>query len=202
MLVDGDFGAITDEQKVIVKEIVEKNEGLILLVRKLLNISTLEEGKYYYKKDLVDLEEIIKEIINYHQLEVGEKNIDIVFEKPQQNLPQLMADREMVKIAIQNIFDNALKYTPTDGTIKVFLTLDKKNVEIRIEDSGIGIPENQKDKLFGKFFRGANAAKVNNIGSGVGLFVAKSIIEAHNGKIWFESQEHMGTTFYISLPIK
>ncbi len=197
MMSNGDFGKINEEQKNILEKTIDKNETLISFINNVLHGPAAKE----HNKSLVNIEDIIEFVIDYYTQQADGKKIKVEFKKPGENLPKVMLDEEMIKIAIQNIFENALKYTPLNGKIAVFLTCDEKNIEIQIQDSGIGIPENQKDKIFSKFFRGNNAMEMNSEGSGVGLFIVKNIIEANNGKIWFESKENKGTSFYISLPI-
>ena len=105
------------------------------------------------------------------------------------------------------ILDNALKYTPTDGTVNIDASVHVTNdygsdmVQIQIADDGIGIPPDSQDKIFSKFYRADNATKVKTDGTGIGLYISKQIIDEHDGTIWFESKEGEGTTFYIQLPI-
>ena len=101
-------------------------------------------------------------------------------------------------MVIQNLFDNAVKYTPPKGKIEVGIISKKEEIEFKIKDSGIGIPDSQKEKIFTRFSRAGNATKA--AGSGLGLAIAKDIIEKHHGKIWFQSKENEGSTFFFSLP--
>lgn len=202
MLLSGDFGKINKEQKNIIKKTIERNEELISLVNNFLDTAKNKEKKYFYNKNLTDIKDIIESVIYFFQEEIKKKKIKFEFKKPKEKLPQIIVDKEKIKIAIQNIFDNAIKYTPPGGKISFFLKDNKKEIEFKIQDSGMGIPENEKEKLFTKFFRGVNAVKTETVGSGLGLFLAKKIIEAHNGKIWFESKENEGSSFYFSLPVK
>lgn len=98
------------------------------------------------------------------------------------------------------MIDNAIHYTMPGGKVTVILTGDKNEIKITVKDTGIGIPQNQQERVFSKFFRAANAMRVQTDGTGLGLFITKNIIEAHGGKIWFESEEGKGTTFYFTLP--
>ena len=98
--------------------------------------------------------------------------------------------------------ENAIKYTPEGGKIEISIARDEKEIKFQIKDSGIGIPENQKDKVFGKFFRAQNAIEKEATSSGFGLFISKKIIEAHKGRIWFDSKENKGSVFCFTLPIK
>lgn len=202
MLLDGDFGEITKEQKNFIERILERNETLICLVGDLLDMYQIGDKKTPYRLIPVDVEDLIASILIFEQDEVKKKKINLRFEKPGQKNKKVMLDREKMRIALQNIIDNAVKYTKEGGNIKITLDSGQKELKIKIEDSGIGIPEDQKEKIFTKFFRGANVIRVNAAGSGLGLFIAKNIIEAHRGKIWFESNENQGSAFSVSLPIE
>ena len=110
-------------------------------------------------------------------------------------------DAEKIKLAVDNLLDNAIKYTKPGGRLELELSCGIKEVEFKIKDSGLGIPKSQQERVFSKFFRGENIMKVQTEGTGLGLFITKNIIEAHGGKIWFDSKEGKGTTFYFTLPI-
>ncbi len=105
-------------------------------------------------------------------------------------------------MALKNLIGNANKYTPASSKVTISLKHDKKEVAISIKDTGIGIPQASQQKIFTKFFRGQNAIRMETEGSGLGLFITKNIIEAHSGRIWFESEEGRGSTFYVAIPIK
>ncbi len=111
-------------------------------------------------------------------------------------------DEEKIKLAINNLLNNAIRYTPPGGRVKIGLSYGIKEIGFRIQDSGVGIPKNQQKRVFSRFFRGSNITKMKTEGTGLGLFITKNIIESHRGKIWFESEENKGTTFYFTLPIK
>lgn len=202
MLLDGSFGEINKEQRDVIEKIHQRNKMLIYLVQDLLNVAKIEEGKYSYNKRLVDVEDLIRFIITSSQEEIKRKKIKFKFEKPEIKFPKITLDIDKICLVIQNIVDNAVRYTPVGGEIIISLKIDEKELEFKIKDSGIGIPEYQKEKIFTKFFRGDNAIKKESIGFGLGLFIAKNIIEEHNGKIWFESKEGQGSTFFFTIPIK
>jgi signal transduction histidine kinase len=201
MLIDGDFGKNSEEQKEVALRLYKKNEAAISALDDLLNLSKIEDGAYIYKKNPADIISIILSVMDDYKDEIKSKNIELEFEKPEYGVPKMRLDEEKIRIAIQNIFDNAVKYTSAGGKIKVCLKHTEKEIEIEIQDSGIGIPEQQQINIFRKFFRGDNAVQTEFDGSGLGLFIAGNIISAHKGKIWFESEENKGTTFYISLPV-
>lgn len=200
MLREGDFGAMSKEQKDIMGKIDQCNDLLISLADRVLHTSKLEDEKYCCNQGLVNIESIVNSTMEYCKEGAGTKNIVMEFKKPAKRMPALIADEEMLKIAIQNIFDNAIKYTPMGGKIKISLNSNGRNIELGVQDSGIGVPQKQRKGLFHKFFRADNAVKLNPVGSGLGLFICKNIVQAHHGKIWFDSKENEGSTFYISLP--
>ena len=129
------------------------------------------------------------------------KKIKIEF-KVQPDLPQIMIDAEKIKLVVQNLIDNAIKYSLPNGNVLISLVSDGKNVEFKAVDFGVGIPKNQQSKVFAKFYRSEDAEKIDPNGTGLGLFLTNNIVKAHGGKIWFESEEGVGTSFYFSLPIK
>jgi PAS domain S-box-containing protein len=202
MLLDGDLGQITKEQKEFIEKTYNSNERMISLINDLLDVTRIEEGRYLYKPILTDFEPIVQFVINSYKEEAERKNIQILFEKPEEKLPKLMIDVEKIRLAIQNLLDNAIKYTPAGGRVTISLERVKKEIRFSIQDSGVGIPKDQQERVFTKFFRGANVIRLATEGSGLGLFITKNIIEAHGGKIWFESGEGKGTTFYFTLPVE
>jgi len=203
VLLEEDLGKLNKEQKKVLEKTYETNEKVIHLVNDLLNVAEIEEGKYLSKMVLFNIEELVQEIIKDLKEQITEKKISLILEKPEEQLPQIMLDVEKMKIAIKNILDNAIKYTLSKGKVLVSLKREsEKNIIIQIQDTGVGIPFEEQDKIFTKFFRGSNIKKIDTEGTGLGLYIAKNIIEAHKGSIWFESEEGRGTTFYITLPIK
>jgi signal transduction histidine kinase len=201
MILDGDVGEITPEQKEFLERAYQSNERMINLVNDLLNVTIIEEGRYLYKLKLSDIEELLSNLISSYQASFEKKKLKINFKKPDKKLPLVMVDPEKIKIAMQNLIENAINYSFEGGEITISLSLREKDILFSIEDKGIGIPSNQKERVFSKFFRGTNALRMETSGTGLGLFITKNIVEAHGGKIWFESEEGKGTTFYFTLPL-
>lgn len=202
MLLDGTLGDITSEQRDIIEKTYQRNNMLIDLVTDLLDIAKIGEKAYSYHCDLVSVYDLLKQATSSDQLELKQKKINFIFEKPKIKPPKIILDRDKMFIAIKNIFDNAVKYTPNNGKIKMSFKIDEKELLVEISDSGIGVPEREKEKLFTKFFRSSNAIKMEPAGSGLGLYLAKNIIEAHNGRIWFKSTENKGSTFSFTIPVR
>jgi len=204
MLLDGDLGEITEEQKNFIEKSYQSNERMIGLVSDLLDITRIEEGRYLYKPVLADFEDVVHFVINSCQEEIARKKIVLNLKKPETKLPRIAMDIEKMRLAVQNLIDNAIKYTLAGGKITFLLGYDKgkKEIVFSVKDTGVGIPRDQQARVFTKFFRGANVMRMETEGTGLGLFIAKNIIEAHGGRIWFESEEGKGTTFSFTLPVK
>jgi signal transduction histidine kinase len=197
-----------EEQKKIAQRGYRSTQNMLEIVNALLNLDRLQSGQDGYNFESIDIVAMIDE---YADEARANKRIieqaDIIFNPPQGSLPKVKADKEKLKIVIRNLIDNALKYTPTDGTVNIDASVHVTNdygsdmVQIQIADDGIGIPPDSQDKIFSKFYRADNATKVKTDGTGIGLYISKQIIDEHDGTIWFESKEGEGTTFYIQLPI-
>jgi len=204
MLLNGDLGEITVEQKDFIGKTYQSNERMINLINDLLDVTRIEEGKYLYRPTLTDLGTIVQFVMNSCKEEVQRKKLNLEFKKPIPKLPKIILDVEKIRLVVQNLLENAIKYTPSGGKITVSLKhlKDKKEAELQVQDTGVGIPKDQQERVFTKFFRAANVMRLDTGGSGLGLFISKNIVEAHGGRIRFESEEGKGTTFYLSLPIK
>ncbi|MBD3208042.1 MAG: PAS domain S-box protein [Candidatus Nealsonbacteria bacterium] len=200
MLLEGDLGGLTDEQKEYVNKTYVSNERMIRLINDLLNVTRIEEGRYVYDRVSVDLVEMLESLVSSYEDDVKNRGIKLVVNKPEEELPKIKADPEKIRLASQNLVENAIKYTLEGGKVTVTIRNIGNEAEVAVSDTGIGIPEEQQDRVFGKFFRGANALKEETEGSGLGLFITKNIIEAHGGSVWFESEAGKGTTFYFTIP--
>jgi signal transduction histidine kinase len=202
MLLNEDFGPLKDEQQIVFKKAFERDEQLIYLVNDLLNASRIDEKKYLLNRKPQSIEKIVMAVSDACRDDIKKKKIKFKLSKLSEHLPEINIDGPKIKLAIQNLFDNAIKYTPAGGKITASIKKRGRYIEFKIQDSGIGIEKTQQNKIFSKFFRGGNAVKQDPMGYGLGLFFVKNIIEAHDGKVWFKSAENEGSTFYISLPAK
>ncbi|MDD5639510.1 MAG: PAS domain S-box protein [Candidatus Pacebacteria bacterium] len=200
MLANEDAGQLNEAQKSYLDEIIVGNKRMIDLVGALLNVSRIEMGTFAINPIKSNLVKISKEIINDSLIKVKLKNIklDCNYGK---NIPLMRVDKKLFSIVIDNLISNAIKYTPPNSG-KIFFKISKEpnGVLITISDNGYGILKKDKDKIFTKLFRGENVKEKETDGTGLGLYIVKSIVEQSNGKIWFESRENKGTTFYVLLP--
>ena len=202
MFLDGDMGDVTETQKQFLQKTYDSNERMINLVNDLLNVTKIEEGRFLQKIQKYDLADILVEAVGTLKELAEKKGLSFNYILPSKKLPKISVDKEKVIMAFQNIMENAVFYTKF-GKINILTDyLDpQKEFMVRIQDTGMGIPDDQKVRIFSRFFRGATALKTETEGTGLGLFIAKNIIEAHGGKIWFDSEEGKGTTFYLTLPV-
>ena len=201
MVLDGDTGTISPEQRELLEKTYVSNERMINLINDLLNVSRIEEGRFLYKQESASLEEIVSIVIDSSQELLKMKKMALSFERPKEILPTVNVDKEKMELAVQNLLENAVKYTPEGGKIVISLEKDSHDIIFKIKDTGVGIPEVQHERIFTKFFRGDNVIRMETEGSGLGLYTTRNIIEAHKGKIWFDSKEGAGTTFSFTIPI-
>ncbi len=200
LVLDGDAGPISKEQEEILQKGYQSNERMINLVADLLNAARVEEGRFIYEFIETDFSLLIGAAIETVKSFAQAKKVSIVLDKGQIGFI-VKADKEKLELAVQNLIDNAINYSPAESVVTISILCDKMNVACAIKDNGIGIPLAVQSRIFDKFFRAPNAVKMETQGSGIGLFIARNIIESHGGKIWFKSEENKGTTFYFSLPL-
>lgn len=200
MILDGDAGKLTLEQQELLNKGYMSNERIIRLVNDLLNVSRIEEGKFGFNFEKADFMEVLNAAMSNVEALASKNHQSLVVEKPDQ-LPLIYLDKERMIMVVQNLLDNAVKYTPEYGKIKINLEVDNQYLRVKIKDQGVGIPEKDQAKLFSKFFRAANIVKLETEGTGLGLFIVKNIIEKHNGQVSLVSKEGQGTEVSFFIPI-
>jgi len=198
MLLEEDMGPVNEDQQQLLEAAFEDCERLNELVNDLLDLSKIESGKIKMEFDKADVRKIIESTMRPFSQQVGEKDINLKMGEIAENA-YAWADSNKISWVISNLIGNALRYTPKDGTIKIGSFLEGRNVNIFVEDTGVGIPEEYCNKIFDKFVRASNNEDENS-GTGLGLAISKEIIEAHNGRIWVESEEGNGSKFIFTLP--
>jgi two-component system phosphate regulon sensor histidine kinase PhoR len=197
-LMAGDLGRIEKSQLEYFKILKENSSRMKELIKDLLITSRIEEGTLPIKKEKVSLIEITKNLISQFLPFARASNVEIKFDFDK-NLPEVFTDPNQIKVAIENLLDNAIRYIGRKGEVKIDLKKREKEILFEIKDNGLGIPYEDQKYIFQKFFRSRSK---EGGGTGLGLFITKSIIEKLGGKIWFESKEGEGTKFYFTLPIK
>ncbi|HBB57006.1 TPA: hypothetical protein DEW47_04025 [Patescibacteria group bacterium] len=201
MLLNGDVGKLTKEQEDFTSSIYQSTERMIAVVNLLLQIARVEAGRVIIEPRPSDLKEVTKNIISIFDsvVESKKQKIEIIIDP--EPLPKIFLDKDMVGQVIQNLVSNSIRYSPKEGLIKIKIIAREDFVEFSIRDKGIGIPKNQQDKVFEKFFRATNALKAVPEGSGLGLSLVRLLVEGWGGKTWFESSEFDGSVFYFTIPM-
>ena len=202
MMLEGSFGALTPEEADSLDKVYDSNERLIQLVENLLNISRIESGRLQFDYEVMQLEEIVDSVIEELLGNVKKKGLKLNYRKPAKPLPKIRIDEEKIRQVVMNLIDNAIKYTKK-GSLTVSLEAVGKKMRFCVSDSGIGINKEYLPNLFKKFSRGKGISVIHTEGTGLGLYVAREMVEAHKGKIWAESKgEGMGSKFCFELPVK
>lgn len=201
-IINGDYGQVDPSVKEMLVKTERTNNLLISLIEDILNVSRIERGKMEFLFAQTDVLDLAK--ITYEQLQplASEKKQKLAFVAPKTKIPSIMADKEKLRQVMNNMIDNAIKYTPAGGTITVSLTKTKDDLVFQVQDTGKGISKEDASNIFQKFSRGKESIK-QSAGLGLGLYVAKVIVEQHKGRLWAESDGvGKGSRFIFSLPIK
>ena len=202
LMLDKDYSVLTAKQKEIINDLAFNNDLMMTLVKDMLTLVNFEknQGTKLHLEE-VDLREVIKAEVTKVTLMLKKKELRINyigFDKP----AILKIDRLKIGLAIQNVINNAIKYSKEDTEIRIEIKQAKDSITLEIQDSGIGIPKSEAPNIFGKFYRSSNAIKNETEGSGLGLYLTRKIVLMHKGDIWFESRENFGTIFYIKFNLK
>jgi PAS domain S-box-containing protein len=204
MLLAGDAGELNRKQKKYLDEVYRSNQRMVELVNALLDVSSLELGTFVIEPKSTDICKLAQDVIHEQKSQIAAKKLSFSFLCKKRTV-RMQVDPKHLRMVLQNLLSNAVKYTPEDGKIELSISLaDKENVLLKISDTGYGIPKHQQDKIFTKLFRADNVRDKDTDGTGLGLYIVKSIVENSGGRVWFKSsgeEENKGTVFYVTLPL-
>ena len=201
MMMEGNFGKLPRSIIGSIKKVYDSNERLILLVENLLNISRIESGNLQFNLKETDIEELAISVIDELQDTARKKNNELVYKPSAKKIPCAIVDSEKIRHVILNYLDNAIKYSEK-GEIIIRLRQENDKIIFSVSDFGIGFSNEEITNLFKKFYRGSLPPLIHTEGTGLGLYVAKQMIESHKGRVWAESKgKDKGATFYFSLPL-
>ncbi|MFA6392493.1 MAG: HAMP domain-containing sensor histidine kinase [Candidatus Paceibacterota bacterium] len=198
MLMDGDYGEMTKEAKEAIDRMYQSSKNLTIVVEDLLNVTKIESGGMKFEMAPFDLSIIVEDEVKDFSIATEKKGLKLNFEKDSDTSFMVNGDKEKIRQIIINFIDNSVKYTK-EGSVNVSVKNQNNKVVFCVKDTGMGMTEEVKDSLFQKFARG-DGARMNTTGTGLGLYLAKQIVEAHKGRVWVESEgEGKGSAFFMEL---
>ena len=200
MLLKEEVGKLNKEQKKYLNEIYRGNYRMVDLVNALLSVSRLDAGIFDINAKPVDVKSIANSILKDAAKDIKKKNLKLT-KRYAKNIEKINLDQKLMRIIFQNLISNSIKYTPKNGKINISIKKENNSILIAVSDSGYGIPKDQQSKIFTKMFRADNIINKDTSGTGLGLYIVKSIVDKSGGKIWFESEENKGSSFYVSFPL-
>jgi len=196
---DGLAGDVTQKQSEILGRASEKMNGLVSLSSELLNMASREAGLIVLERTECDMAEVIKDQVDFHQPKAQAKKIQLELD-PLSDFPPVLANKQSMEEVLSNLIANAINYTPEGGKITIAAHTEKHHLCISVSDTGIGIEKEDLNRIFDRFYRVKNEKTRYIIGTGLGLPIVKSIVEAHDGMIRVESKPNHGSTFYVYIP--
>lgn len=200
MLEDGVYGRLSEEQLDAIHRLSANSKRLLSLIDDLLTLSRIQEDGIGFADRLVDLRTIVAAGVAVVAPALEQRDLRLDVDLPDEPLP-FLGDRDMLERVVINLVGNAVKFTPEGGRVGVALTTDDDTADITVADTGIGIPLEEQDRLFSRFFRSSLAQQQAIPGSGLGLSIAYAIVEKHGGSMTVESEPGRGTVFHVRLPM-
>lgn len=200
------FGQILEKKIKLLKDseltkYINKMDAYIFrldrVVNDFLDFSKIKSGKMEYYKEIIDFDNLVSEVVNDMQAITEKHQIKLIGKSN----CQIMGDKTRLSQVLINLISNAIKYSPEANEVIVNIKKENEQVMVGVKDFGMGIPKDSQKNIFGKFYRVKSPKQLNIEGFGLGLYISEEIIKRHNGKIWLESEESKGSTFYFSLPV-
>ena len=200
ILVNGEVGEMTPDQAEFLDIIDQNARRLLTLINDLLTLSGLESGRMVIRPEPVDLRELVRANVHMHAPAVVAHRQQLDVRVPDEPVTAVV-DADRISQVLSNLVSNAIKFTPDEGSLRIELAVDGRDAVLHVGDSGIGISEADRERLFERFFRAGNAVEQAIPGTGLGLAICKGIVDAHAGHLWLESALGEGTTVTVRLPL-
>lgn len=197
----GEYGVVVPKQREALGRAFETNEKMIQLVGDLLSVARIEDRRFGYQFKRANVALLLEKIASEYTMIAKTHGVRFQYIPPATPTESSFLDEEKIGLAVRNVLDNAMYYTPKGGTVELHFTQEGAMIVVTVKDTGIGIPRGQFERLFTRFFRAENAMKMQTKGSGLGLFIVKSVITRHGGTVEIESEEEKGTVVHIRVPL-
>ena len=195
------LGPLTERQKELVTSAKEDCHRLTKLARELLQLAKIESGSIQLREEELQFKEVVDATLRPLQIQFQEKNVQLVADVPD-GLPPLHADEQQITWVITNLVTNALKYTPAGGSVTVRGRRDGGGIRLEVQDTGLGIPAEYLSRIFEKFVQVKQTPDATPGSVGLGLAIARQIVQMYGGRIWAESEPGKGSTFAFVLPVQ
>ncbi len=199
LMLDGEAGDLSEQQKKFVKMSINAAKRLEMLVADILDLSKLEAGAKMSRRSF-DLAKALRASAESQFLEAEKREVELLCEI-EESLPGVSGDPRWISLAVDNLLSNAIKFTPPRGQVKIRAQRQGQEIVICISDTGVGIPPEEKERVFEKFYRSQASADLGVPGTGLGLAIVREIVAKHGGRLWLESEPQKGSRFYFSLPL-
>lgn len=199
MILKGDLGSLSPEQRTFLEQAYDSNNRLITLLNDILTADRIESGNVERTGEHADPAVIIRTLLDDVRVLSDRQHVSLLF-APEGLCPHLAIEPQHLRTVLQNLVENAIQYSKEGGEVVVKLSCRDKQAQISVTDHGIGIPRDPQRHIFSRFYRAENAVRTVTEGSGLGLYIAKRIVEREGGTITFTSEENVGTTFVVTLP--
>jgi signal transduction histidine kinase len=199
MLADGEAGKVSKQQQEFLSEITVAQKRIARIINQLLHISQIELGRMKIRPVSMEVADIIDQVTQEYASYITKKQLNLSVSIGK-NIGRLLLDEELFKIVLDEVLSNATKYTPEGGDIMLKVSRKQGGVAFIFTDSGVGVAEDQLEDIFSRFFRGDNVKAMDTDGTGVGLFLVKTIVERAGGQVEFSSRINKGSRMEIWLP--
>lgn len=195
------FGeGLSSKQAEIIKEIAHSGEKMGRLVNDLLDVARIDQGQLALAKEKINFCELVNDAVGAQETFAKTKNVELSTSCNVERM-DVFVDKRRFSVVLDNLLSNAIKYIDGSGKVEIFVESNDGMAQVCVRDNGVGVPVKDQDNIFKKFFRSNNSIKNETDGTGLGLYIAKNIVEQSGGKLWFKSIENVGSEFYFSIPI-